>query len=237
MDIFREIRQWVSDLSGLFFPKLCEVCDRPLVHGEEIMCLHCLYGLPLCNIHNDSFNTIHQRLMRHVPIERAAAYFYYHRDSSYTNLILSAKYRDRPRIIETLAEDFARLIAPDGFFKGIDLILPVPMHRSKKLRRGYNQTEYLARGINKVTGIPVGDNLLASRSHDTQTRKGAYRRWLNAQNIYAVCDSAELDGKHILIVDDVITTGATLMACSEAVHQAAPTATVSVLTLAATELQ
>lgn len=234
---FDGIKQWISDLAGMFFPKLCEVCDTPLVRGEDVICLDCLYNMPLCDIHRDPFNIIHQRLMRHVPIERAAAYFYYTRQSRYTNLILSAKYRNRPHIIDKLAATFAQRISTDGFFDGIDLILPVPMHSSKQLRRGYNQTEYLARGLNRITGIPVYDNLIAIRKHGTQTHKGAYGRWLNARDTYSVEFPAEIDGRHILVVDDVITTGATLATCCEAIHKAAPAATISVLTLAATELQ
>lgn len=227
----------MSDLFGMFFPCLCEVCNTPLTHGEETMCLHCRYNLPRCNIHNNPFNIIHQRLMRHVPIERAAAYFFYHRDSAYTNLILSAKYRGRPKILEQLAKEFAQTISPDGFFDGIDRIIPVPMYRSKKISRGYNQTDYIARGLHKATGIKIANNIIAIRKHTTQTRKGAYSRWLNAQNTYSVENPHELNGLHILLIDDVITTGATLTACAEAIHKTAPSATISILTLAATELQ
>ena len=239
------LKQWVADLSGMFFPHLCEVCDTPLTHGEEILCTECRYNMPLCDFHRDPFNTIHWRLMRHVPIERAAAYFYYSRDSRYANLILSAKYRGRPRIMQILAAEFARRIQPDGFFTGIDCIIPVPMHPSKMRRRGYNQADHIAAGLSEVTGIPVAHNLIATRRHSTQTHKGAYGRWLNARNTYAVLHPAQRltlpahrpQHPHILIVDDVITTGSTLASCCEALHQALPTATISVLTLAATELQ
>ena len=175
--------------------------------------------------------------MRQVPIERAAAYYFYHRDSAYTNLIISAKYRGRPKIAEHLAHEFATKIKSDGFFDGIDMIIPVPMHRSKKINRGYNQTDYIAHGLNLATGIRISHNLVATKKHDTQTRKSAYNRWLNAQNTYKVKNPKEIDGRHILLIDDVITTGATLMACADAIHKAAPTATISILTLAATELQ
>lgn len=237
MALFASIKRWTTDLFRLFFPELCEVCDTPLAQGEKCMCLRCRYNLPQCNIHNSPFNIIHQRLMRRVPICRAAAYFFYHRDSAYTNLILSAKYRGRPRIVELLAKEFAQKITADGFFDGIDLIIPVPMHRSKKLQRGYNQTDYIARGLQQISQIKITHNIIAAKRHSTQTRKGAYSRWLNAQNTYAVENAHNLDGKHILLVDDVITTGATLLACAEALHKAAPNATISVLTLAATELQ
>lgn len=237
MAIIGSIKQWINDLARLLFPHLCEVCDRPLVHGENIMCLRCRYNLPQCNFHNNPFNPIHQRLMRHVPIERAAAYFFYHRDSAYTNLIISAKYRGRPTIVEQLAIEFATKIQPDGFFNNIDLIIPVPMHHRKKINRGYNQTDYIARGLNQVTGIKISHNIIATRSHSTQTRKSAYNRWLNAKDTYEIKNPQELAGRHILLIDDVITTGATLMACAEAIHKASPSTLISILTLAATELQ
>lgn len=237
MAFLNNIKQWFHDLSRLFFPNLCEVCDTPLAHGEETMCLKCRYNLPLCNITNTSYNFIHQRLMRHVPINLATAYFFYHRNSSYTNLILSAKYRGRPKIVQLLAEEFAKKIIPTGFFNGIDIIIPVPMHRTKKAQRGYNQTDYIARGLSNVSGIRIGDNIVATKNNSTQTRKGAYNRWLNAQNRYSIKNPEQLSSLHILLIDDVITTGATLMACAEALHKASPSTTISILTLAATELQ
>lgn len=231
------IRQWIADLGSLFFPRLCEVCDRPLVHGEDIMCLDCRYSMPTCDIHNDPFNSIHKRLLRHVPVERAAAYFHYSRNSRYANLILSAKYRNRPRIMQSLASEFAAKIAADGFFDGIDLVVPVPMHRMKRRKRGYNQTDHIADGVSKATGIAVSRCLTATRPHSTQTNRGAYSRWLNSRDIYRLDDTAAIEKKHILLVDDVITTGATLAACCEAIHTASPDTKISILTLAATELQ
>lgn len=111
------------------------------------------------------------------------------------------------------------------------------MHRTKKAQRGYNQTDYIARGLSNVSGIRLGDNIVATKNNSTQTRKGAYNRWLNAQNRYSIKNPEQLSSLHILLIDDVITTGATLMACAEALHKASPSTTISILTLAATELQ
>ncbi len=222
---------------SVIFPRLCEVCGNSLAHGEEIMCLQCRLDLPRCDIHTLPFNVIHERLLGHVPIERAAGYFFYYRDSPYANLIHSAKYNGRPHIARILARDFANEIATSGFFDGIDMVIPVPLHRSKLRKRGYNQSFHIAKGISAVTGISIADNLVATRSHSTQTTRGAYARWLNSRDIYAVERAAELDNRHILVVDDVLTTGATLLACCEAIHKVAPTATVSVLTLAVAQLR
>lgn len=227
---------WGADLLRMIYPEVCEVCGTSLARGEDVMCLHCLLGLPRTLVHDDTFNIIHKRLAGSVPIERAAGYFYYYRESGYARLILNAKYRNRPLIDRRLAARYAREIESSGFFDGIDMILPVPMHRFKKIRRGYNQSDYIARGLNDVTGITIGKNLVARRGHATQTRKNSYARWLNAQDIYEVRDAAGLEGKHVLVVDDVITTGATMLACCKALRDAAPTVTISVLSLAVTHL-
>lgn len=222
---------------NLIWPNVCEVCGCTLVKGEKVICLGCRLRLPRTNLHTHEFGLIHHRLAGRVPIERAAGYFYYYRSDPFTRLIHAAKYNGRPNVARYLAREYAGEIKDNGFFSGIDLILPVPLHRFKLWKRGYNQTEYLARGLKDATGIAIGSNLVATRGHSTQTRKGSYMRWLNTRNIYDVVRPGELEGKHILVVDDVLTTGATLLACCEAIHRSAPTATISVLTLAVSHLQ
>ena len=215
----------------LIYPRVCEVCGCSLLKGEDVLCLHCLYDLPRINAHREPFNMIHRRLASTTPIERAAGYFHYYREGRYNDIIHRAKYQNRPLLMKSMGERFARELAADGFFDGIDLILPVPVHWLKMIRRGYNQSHYLALGICRVTGIPVGDNLVATRGHSTQTSRSDFRRWLNARSVYGVRREAELSGKHILVVDDVITTGATMLACCNSILSAAPSAKVSVLSL------
>lgn len=232
--------EWTRLLTGivnLIWPDVCEVCGCSLVKGEKVLCLGCRLNLPRTNLHNQSFGPIHHRLASHVPIERAGGYFYYYRSGAFTRLIHAAKYRGRPNVARYLGAEYAREIMPDGFFDNMDLILPVPLHRFKLWKRGYNQTDYIAQGVRDVTKLPIAHNLVAIKGHSTQTRKGAYLRWLNTRNIYGVEHSEELEGKHVLVVDDVLTTGATLLACCEAIHRTAPTATISVLTLAVSHLQ
>lgn len=230
------LKEWGVALRSMIFPRVCEVCSEALVRGEDVMCMQCDYEMPRCRLHNESFNAIHRRLAGHVPVERAAAMFHYYRDTPYTRLIHVAKYNGRPLVVRKLACKFALEILPDGFFDGIDMILPVPLHRVKRLKRGYNQSDYIARGISEATDIPVADNLVAVRSHGSQTHRGAFERWLNSRDIYQTVRPDELAGRHLLVVDDVITTGSTMLACCEAIHEAAPTATISVLSLGLTSL-
>lgn len=229
-------RRLLKGAVDLIWPDVCEVCGCTLVRGEKVLCLACRLKLPRTMLHTGTFNPIHQHLAGKVPIERAGGYFYYYRTSPFTRLIYAAKYHGRPNVARYLAAEYAREILPDGFFTDIDIVVPVPLHRFRLWKRGYNQSRHIALGIADVTGISIGNHLVATRSHSTQTRKGAYHRWLNSRGIYTVQHAQDLHNKHILIVDDVLTTGSTLLACCEAIHTAAPTARISVLTLAVSRL-
>lgn len=198
------------------------------------MCLYCLTEMPRVDVHTDSFSVIHKRLAGHVPLERCASWFYYFRDNPFARMIQRAKYNSRPALARRLGAMYAREIAPDGFFDGIDMIVPVPLHRFKHLIRGYNQSEEIARGISSVTGIPVESTLLKARRHSTQTRRNAYDRWLNTRHIFSVTDTPLSSGSHLLIVDDVLTTGATMLGCMEAIHAADTSVKISILTLGLT---
>lgn len=220
----------------LIYPRVCEVCGRSLLREEDVMCLHCLYDLPRTHAHLDTFNIIHRRLASTMPIERAAGYFHYYRESPYNEIIHRAKYQGRPVLIRKMGERFARELSESGFFDGIDLIMPVPLHRIKLIMRGYNQSLYLAMGLSRVSGVPIGDNLVALRGHSTQTARSDYRRWLNTRSVYGVRDASALCRRHVLVVDDVITTGATMLACCRALLDAEPEVKVSVLSLGVAHL-
>ncbi|MCC8071896.1 MAG: ComF family protein [Bacteroidales bacterium] len=220
------------DVLAMLFPNVCEVCGAPLVQGEKYICIGCMASLPRTYLHTSSFSEIHQRLACRYPLERAASYFYYYRRDIYSHLIRQAKYNNRPRLASYLAETFAHELKDEGFFSDIDLLLPVPMHWRKELTRGYNQSFHIAQGITRVVDIPIADHLYAGRSHHSQTRSGSYGRWLNSEGIYAVADPQMLAGHHVMIVDDVITSGATLIRCIEALGDTVNPIKISVLSLA-----
>lgn len=229
------MKEWLDDLKRILFPHTCEICGRTLVKGEQLMCLHCRGRMPYTGYHADTENPLTLRLAsREAPIETAAAMFHYDKDSAYASLIQRAKYGGRPEIDRLLAEEYAATLMAARFFDGINLVVPVPMALKKLLRRGYNQALEIADTIGAAAGIEVGEYLTA-KSHTTQTRKHAEERERNVREVYAaIPEAAELGGCHILVVDDVITTGATILACCAAFHRAAPTAKLSVLALAAT---
>ena len=231
------LKEWGDDALRVIFPKVCEVCGRSLSRGEHLLCLHCNLDLPRTRLHEEPFNVLHQRLAGKAPIEKATGYFYYYRGSDYAKLLQRAKYSNRPIIIEKLVNQYVTELKGASFFDDIDVVAAVPMHWFKKLRRGYNQSEVLATAISRATGVTLKQVLVAKRGHKTQTRKNRFERWQNTKDIYDVKSIAGLEGKHVLIVDDIVTTGATILACCEALHRKSPTTRISVLSLGVTHLQ
>lgn len=219
------------NLLNLIYPDVCEVCGRSLLRGEEVMCLHCSFEMPYTHAHRSEFNEVHRRLASTLAIEKAASMFYYYKGSPYVDIIHRAKYQHRPVILRKMARIYSATLKESLFFDGMDAIVPVPLHVLKLIKRGYNQSEYIARGISDVTGLPVLNSLKARRSHSSQTTKGSFSRWINALNVYAVKNADSLSGKHVLVVDDVITTGATVLSCVKVMKDAVPDIKVSVLSL------
>jgi len=237
-DKLKYIRLWGRDLLNVIIPDLCTVCHTTLVGDEDILCLKCLMNLPRTNAHKTQPNIIHDRLISLTePVERASSLFWYYRENEYASLIHDAKYNNRPKVARKLAQLHAQELIGYSFFDGIDIILPVPMHILKRVVRGYNQSEVIAKGIADVTGLPIGNNLVTLKLHASQTRKGALQRQENAREIYGVNNPETLNGKHILLVDDVITTGATIVSCMRAIHKLSPTTRFSVFSLALTHLR
>lgn len=198
-----------------------------------MMCLDCLINMPRTDMHTHQPNEMSLRLMSlRAPILRATALYHYVSGTPYVRLVHDTKYNRRPCVGRRLAEMHAREIAGSGFFQGIDLILPIPLHFTKLWRRGYNQSYEIARGLSAATGIAIGDNLTARRPHSTQTRKSATQRRMNAIGAFSVARPEELASLHVLVVDDVVTTGSTILAGLEAIHAASPSTRLSVYSLA-----
>lgn len=228
------VRGWLGDLRHLFFPEVCPVCGRALVDGEETLCLECDAAMPRTGFHLDPDNRLFYKLVsQHIPLVHAAAMFHYQTRNPYARLITLTKYNNRPQLGYEMGRKYAAELLPAGFFDGVEMLVPVPMHWWKQLRRGYNQAAEIARGICDVTGLPVVEALSAS-SHGTQTRRNAYQRLLNARRTYRVADTDAIAGRHIMLVDDVITTGATMVSICEAVRRQSPSTTLSVVALANT---
>lgn len=221
-----------NDLWELFFPRCCVLCGARLSQGEEHVCLRCLAGLPKTRLHLRAENDMEKAFWGKFPIVRAGAYLYYTKGGSVRQLLYELKYYGNSRIGHFLGRCMATDLQRSNFFQGIDYIIPVPLHKKKQKKRGYNQSEVLAEGISSVTGVPVFRGLLVrSQQTESQTRKSSYERWVNVKDVFECVSLKELEGKHILLVDDVMTTGATVVACADALSGVA-CLRISVLTLA-----
>ena len=235
--MWKTIKQWLNATTDVALPRVCPVCGKSLDGDEQWLCRKCLATLPRTHYEDVEFNTMEQHFAGKVPIERATAYFFYEKGSPYASILHDVKYHSIPKVGEWLAARAATDMAASHFFDGIDVVTAVPLHRSKLAKRGYNQSEYLARGIANALCVPYVEALKAIRPHSTQTHKGAMERWLNIQGNYALRkDANDLSSKHILLVDDVITTGSTLTACAMLLKQIQGVS-VSLFTLAAARLE
>ena len=235
MGVKDSILKWGTSLLDAIVPRRCTVCGGVIVDGETVMCLHCLMSLPRLGITDFTDNRLTERLVSlRAPLERGTSLFYYIRGSNYVRLIHDTKYNSRPSVGRTLAREHASRLIAEGFFDSIDLLLPMPLHPFKEWRRGYNQSFEIARGISEATGIRIADNLRTRGWHSTQTRRSAVQRRENVAERYKVVHADELAGLHVLVVDDVITTGSTMLAALEAIHASSPTTRLSAYSLALT---
>ena len=205
--------KWISDLIDLIFPRHCCVCGETLSRQERDICLNCLYTLPKIEPHHKK--EIEQIFWGKIDIERAASLMYYRKGSPYNALMHKLKYKDAPEVGTRLAEMAAKELMDSGFFDGITRIVPLPLSKKKLRKRGYNQSEYIAMGLSNITGISV-DNSLVKRdiANETQTHKNRDERWENVKDIFSVNSNVSLEEEHVLLVDDILTTGATICSCA-----------------------
>ena len=222
----------LNDLWEFFFPRYCVICGKRLLQGEEHFCLNCLCALPRIRFSNQEDNKMARLLWGKMPIERAYAFLYYSKGGSVRELLFQLKYYGNQRIGSFLGRCMAKELFSTGFFDGIDGIIPVPLHDKKLKSRGYNQSELLAEGFSSVVRMRVLKDVLRRRQYtDTQTHKSNYERWNNVMDVFECTSPEQLSHKHVLLVDDVLTTGATLVACAYAFKEVEGLR-ISILTLA-----
>ena len=224
----------LTNLLELFFPKLCVLCKEPLTQGEEQICLDCLCDLPLTHYDVLSDNPVIQLFADKEYIENATSLFHYEKGGKTQTLVHAFKYHGNKELAYQLGRQMALTLQSHPAYRHADAIIPIPLHKKRKRKRGYNQAEWIAKGVASVWAIPVLPDILArTTTSDSQTRKNFYDRWLNVKEVFALKDTHTLAGKHILLIDDVITSGSTLSACAETLAQI-PDLRISILTLAAT---
>ncbi|MFO7256061.1 MAG: phosphoribosyltransferase family protein [Bacteroidota bacterium] len=212
----RFLAELADDFVSLIYPHYCDGCQSALVKGEDILCTQCLSDLPRTDMHLDANNTLMTRMGGRIPIVAAAAFLRFRKKGKVQRLLHALKYRNRPEIGFRLGYVYGCDLASSGFSNNFDVIVPVPLHAARLRTRGYNQAEEWGRGLAESTGIPLDSGIIRRlRNTKTQTNRNRIDRWENVSEVFAVVDAQRVQGKSVLLVDDVVTTGATLEACGQ----------------------
>jgi len=206
----------LSDLLSLLLPRTCPACRKPLKDWEDCLCLVCLAKLPVTHFDRNLENPLAEIFWGRVKLSQAVAWFYFRKGSVYQDALHKLKYNDRPDIGFSLGKQFGYELYQSTEFIKPDILVPVPLNPKKLRKRGYNQSEAIGKGLAVGLRIPLVNNILTRPiATSTQTRKSRYERYLNVTGKFKISNPVLLENRHVLLVDDVITTGATLEACAE----------------------
>lgn len=207
-------QSFTDDLLWIFFPELCAACSRPLFKGEECICTFCSFKLPRTNYHLESGNPVIRHFWGKIRVCHATSYFHFGKGEKVQQLIHQLKYKGRQDVGQFIGKSMG--LELKSWMEHSDLIIPVPLHKDRLKKRGYNQSECFADGLSVGSGLPVNtSSLVRLRATETQTAKHRFERYKNMENVFHVKEPDQVYGKNILLVDDVITTGSTLISCAE----------------------
>jgi ComF family protein len=222
----------LNDFISLIFPQVCVSCGKSLYKNENSICTFCSYHLPKTNFHADNANPVAKIFWGRINISSAAAYYNFGKGGKVQHLIHQLKYRGQKNIGTAIGKFYGYDLRKSDSFRTVEMIVPVPLHPHKQKKRGYNQSEFFASGLAQSMNIGTDfTTLYRAFESETQTKKSRFNRWKNVETIFRLKNDHQLDGKHILLVDDVITTGATLEACAQTLLQI-PNVKVSIATIA-----
>lgn len=206
-----------GSLQQLFFPHVCRNCFREIRKKEQFLCIHCLSELPFTRFATMPGNPVEKIFYGRVHITAATSTLFFTTSSIVQHLIHQIKYKGQQELAVYLGRMMGLELAASGRYSNIDFIVPLPLFKTRQRERGYNQSSLLARGISEVTGLPVKEKLITrARASATQTKRSRAERWMNVEGLFRLWPGALTPGQNILLVDDVITTGATLEACAQA---------------------
>lgn len=204
-----------EDLLGLLFPKKCQACGQPLNRQENVLCSYCLYHLPQTHFHEHKENPVTEIFHGRILLNSATSYLFFNKGGKVQHLIHQLKYNGKKEIGIYLGSLLGRELSRSTLYQDVDYLIPVPLHPVKEKKRGYNQSLMICRGMAQEMNVKVAGDILFRKIHSaTQTRKSRFERWENVKDIFGLKRASKLENKHILLVDDVITTGSTLEACS-----------------------
>lgn len=222
----------LQHLLNLFFPKSCAGCYTILLSDEKVICTQCRHEIPLTNQHLIVDNEIMQKFYGRIPLEFGAALLYFHKKGIVQEMIHLLKYKGHEEISELVGNWYGAILKEVELMKEVDFIIPVPLHKKRLKERGYNQVEGFGKSLSAILDIPYDDQLLFRKLHTkTQTKKDLLGRADVIATVFDVAASQEHQNKHFLLIDDVITTGSTLEACSKALLKI-PGAKISVVCMA-----
>jgi ComF family protein len=217
----RLFAELADDFVSLIYPHYCEGCQGALVKGEDILCTQCLSDLPRTDMHLDPDNALATRMRGRIPVVAAAAFLRFRKKGKVQRLLHALKYRNRPEIGFRWGYVYGCDLTQSGFCKDFEVIVPVPLHAARFRTRGYNQAAEWGRGLSDATGIPMDPDIIRRlRNTKTQTNRSRINRWENVSEVFATTDAEKVRGRSVLLVDDVVTTGATLEACGQALLNA-----------------
>lgn len=230
----RKVSFW-HRLFDLLAPRACVACGARLAESEEVLCASCNLHLPRTDFAANAYdNEMAQCFWGRIPIERAAALFFYHPQSETSHAIYDLKYHHHPDYANQLGHFAAQDFAAHDFFNDIDGIVAIPLTRGRQRHRGYNQAEEIARGVAEATGLPIFHKVVRRNIFDgSQTQKDRWERMEGVEEAFELLRPEHIHGRHVLIVDDVVTTGATVCACAKELAKAGEVK-VSVMSLAFT---
>lgn len=221
-------------LQHLFFPHTCAGCGNDAISPHHPICLHCTSILPLTGFHEHADNPVENIFRGRLPLAAAMSYCWFSKESLVQHLLHELKYKNNKQIGIHFGRRIGEALKQSPRFQTIDAILPIPLHAARERQRGYNQATQIATGIAATMQLPVLVNTITRASNtSSQTKRNRLQRWQNMEDKFHLRQPEALTGKHLLLVDDVITTGATLEACGRALLSAGRV-TLSIATLAIT---
>lgn len=207
----------LCDFGALLFPLGCSSCGKSLYKGETSICTYCLFRLPKTYFHLTPDNPVAKMFWGRVSIRAATSYYTFNKGGKVQRLIHQLKYKGQTDVGLKLGNMYGHELLKNLDFSSVDIIVPVPLHKKRLKERGYNQSTYFAIGLAETMRLPTNvDVLFRKYESETQTKKSRFTRWKNVEQLFEMKNEEAIAYKHILLVDDVVTTGATLEACAQA---------------------
>lgn len=226
------ILELLTDFFGLLYPKVCAACNDLLKKHENCLCLSCRFSFPKSHFTSLTDNAIHQLFWGRFPLQQAFSMYKFQKSGVLQTLMHQLKYGGQQEVGLYFGKELGKALFEQKGFVLPDLIVPVPLHWKKEKTRGYNQCQLICEGLSNKLNIPIVSNILYRKVHsESQTKKKRFQRWENVEEIFGLNESSVLIGKHILLIDDIVTTGSTLEACVQTLLQIEGTS-ISIATIA-----